>query len=237
MFDAVWQLLPVVLGVMASPLAVLGLIGILLSRHARSNGVAYLVGWVASTAVLLTVSILIIAASGGAATYGEARWVAVVHLLVGVVCIAGAMWTYRRARRVLARMAAARTPDELAAAAPQLPGLVRSVARYTPGRSFILGMGIFLNPMNVSLVAAAGLAITHGAFAPVTRTLLSIGFVCAAALPVAIPVLIVLVRRERAEPMLRGLRRWMLKHNGYLSAGILLLVGVLQLIKALQVWD
>lgn len=236
MIGAVWQLIPVALGVMASPLAVLGLIGILLSRRPRRNGIAYLAGWMLSIAFLLTAGILMLVAAGDMGPYRQPGWVAVLHFVIGAICLGGAGWIYLRARRVIELVAAARTPDELAAAAPQLPRLVRSVARYTPPRSFGLGAAIFLNPMNISLVAAAALAIIHTTPGGGERVMLGLGFVVAAAAPVAVPVLIVLFRRQRAEPMLRGLRRWMLKHNGYLSAGVLSIVGVLQIIKAVQVW-
>lgn len=236
MIGAVWQLLPVALGVMASPLAVLGLVGILLSRQARRNGTAYLLGWVIATTVLLAAAIAIFASVDALDGYHVAAWVPITHLVIGSICILGAAWIFVRARGVAARLAAATTPAEFAAAAPQLPGLVRGVAGFTPWRSLLLGVGIFLNPMNISLVAAAAMAIVHSTPIAWDRMTLGFGFVLAAAAPVAIPVLIVLVRGSQADPMLRGLRRWMLKHNGHLSAGILALVGVLQIIKALQIW-
>lgn len=236
MIGAVWQLLPVALGVMASPLAVLGLVGILLSRQARRNGTAYLLGWTLATTLLLVAGIAIFAAADAIDGYKVAGWVPITHIVIGAVCILGAVWIFARARGVAAQLAAARTPAEFAAAAPQLPGLVRGVAGFTPGRSVLLGFGIFLNPMNISLVAAAAMAIVHSTPLPWERASLEFGFVVAAAAPVAIPVLVVLVRGRHADPMLRGLRRWMLKHNGYLSAAILLLVGALQIVKALQIW-
>ncbi|UNK72370.1 GAP family protein [Microbacterium sp. H1-D42] len=236
MVGAVWQLLPVALGVMASPLAVLGLVGILLSSHARRNGTAYLLGWVIATTALLAAGVALFAAADAVDGRQVAAWVPITHAVIGAVCVLGAVWIFARARGVAARVAAARTPAELAAAAPQLPGLVRGVAQFTPVRSLFLGLGIFMNPMNISLVVAAALEIAHATALTWERTSLGVGFVVAAAAPVAIPVLIVLVRGKRADPMLRGLRAWMLKHNGSLSAGILMLVGILQLIKALQIW-
>lgn len=40
------QLVPVVFGVILSPLAIMALVAILLSDRAWANGIAYLVGWV-----------------------------------------------------------------------------------------------------------------------------------------------------------------------------------------------
>lgn len=236
MFDALWQLVPVALGVMASPIAIMGLVGILLSRHARRNGSAYLAGWVVCASVLLTTCILTFSAADATGAYRDASWVPVVHSVVGVVCVLGAAWTFRRSRRVVERIASARTPDELAAATPQLPGLIRSVETFTPGRSFFLGLGVFLSPMNIALVAAAGVEIAVAGLQSFQRILIAGGFLLAAAAPVAIPVVWVLIRGQKAEPMLHALRRWMLAHNGLLTAGILAAVGVLQLIRAAQGW-
>lgn len=236
MIGAIWQLVPVALGVMASPVAVMALVGILLSERPRRNGIAYLVGWSLCTAALLCVSLLVFRAADAPGAYREAAWVPVVHLLVGLVCVVGAAWTYARTRRVVRRVAAARTPDELAAATPQLPGLVRSVAGFTPIRSFFLGLGIFLTPMNVALVAAAGIAVVLAELSDLQAVLIILGFTAAAAAPVGIPVIAVLIRGEHAAPSLRRLKTWILHRNGYVSAGVLAVVGLLQVVKAVQGW-
>lgn len=236
MIAAIWQLAPVALGVMASPVAVMALVGILLSERPRRNGIAYLIGWSLCTAVLLAVAVAVFRAADAPGAYREAAWVPFVHLVVGLICIGGAAWTYARARRVVRHVADARTPDELAAATPQLPGIVRSVERFTPFRSFFLGLGIFLTPMNVALVAAAGIALVVSELDHAQQVLIGVVFVAAAAAPVGIPVLTVLLRGEDADPLLRRVKHWMLHHNGYLSAGVLAVVGVLQIVKAGQGW-
>ena len=53
MLGVVWEILPIALGVVASPVAVLALLGIMLSDDARHNAVAYTLGWVSSVTVLL----------------------------------------------------------------------------------------------------------------------------------------------------------------------------------------
>lgn len=236
MIATVWQLFPVALGVMASPVAVMALIGILLSRHARRNGTAYLSGWVLCSSVLTAVSVIVFTAADASGAYRQADWVPVVHAVVGVICIGGAVWTFMRARKVVARVASARTPAEVTTAAPQLPGLIRSVEEFTPPRAFLLGLAIFLSPMNIALVAAAGVEIALADLPPDKAIPTMIGFVVASAALVAIPVITVLARGDGADPLLERLRSWMLRHNGYLSAGIFAAVGVLQLVKALQGW-
>lgn len=236
MIATVWQLLPVALGVMASPVAVMALIGILLSRNARRNGTAYLFGWVLCSSVLTVVSVAGFTAADASGAYRQADWVPIVHAVVGVICLGGAVWTFTRARKVVAQVARAHTPTEVAAAAPQLPGLIRSVADYTPARAFVLGLAIFLSPMNIALVAAAGVEIALADLTLNEAIPTMLGFVLASAALVAIPVITVLARGDDVDPLLERLRSWMLRHNGYLSAVIFTALGVLQLVKAVQGW-
>ncbi|MGV2982092.1 GAP family protein [Microbacterium sp. AGC85] len=236
MIDAIWQLVPVTLGVMASPIAITALAGILLSQHPRRNGVAYVIGWALCAAVLLTISLSVFRAAEAPGSYRDAEWMPLFHLTVGLICAGGAIWTYMRSRRVVERVAVATTPAQLADAAPQLPGLMRSVAHYTPPRSFLLGGAIFLSPMNIALVAAAGAEIVVAEFEPFVQNLFAAGFVAAAAAPVAAPVIMLLTLGERAAPLLGRLKDWMLRRNGLLTAGVLAVVAGLQIFKGIEGW-
>lgn len=230
----IWQILPVVLGVMASPVAVLALLGIMLSDRPVRNSVCFSAGWALAVSCLFGGWLAALHATGAAGPAGDGSILRVLHLLVAVCCLGGAVWTFRRSRRALERLAAARTPGELADAAPQLPGLMRSTEHYTALRAFVLGAGVFvLNPMNVSLVAATAIDVLAAEVTVAARVLLAAGFVLAASLPVLIPTALLLFGGHRAERPLRRLRRWVLHNNGFLRAGLLLIVGFMQLERAL----
>ena len=132
-------------------------------------------------------------------------------------------------------MSEANSPREVAAAAPQLPGWLQAVDTFKPGRSGLLGLGIFvLNPVDASCAIIAGLDLT---LAPVGNTQITIAgtlFAVLGILPIAVPVLYVLVLRTKAQPFLDGTRAWIAGHTGALNAALLLVVGVLQLQKALS---
>jgi threonine/homoserine/homoserine lactone efflux protein len=230
-----WQLLPITLSVIASPVAVLALLGIMLSQDPRRNAVAYSAGWIAATAVLLVIWMAVLT-SVGVDGPGSPRPVArVLHLVVALCCWGGAAVTYRRARGALLRLAAARTPEELIAAAPQLPGLLRSTEHYTARRSFLLGIGVFaLNPTNFSLVVATAISIVTSEFSSHGMVWLSVVFVIAASIPVVVPTALLLAKGAVARDALERLRTWVLRNNGFLSAGLLVLVGFLQLERAFE---
>lgn len=236
MLSQVWQLIPIAIGVMASPVAVMALIGILLSRHARSNGLAYLLGWVLCSANLLALAILIFTLADTSGALQDSWWIPVVHLVVGLICIGGALWIRRRARRLVRRVAEEGL-DGVDAPVLRLPGLVRSVEEFTSLRSFLLGLGIFLSPMNIALVSAAAIEIVAAELPQSQALIVAGGFLAAAVVPVLIPVLTLLMGKERAQPMLAGLRSWILHHHGDLTVVILVVVGLLQLFRAFERWS
>ncbi|MFV0432590.1 MAG: GAP family protein [Leucobacter sp.] len=229
MIATIWQILPVTLGVIASPIAVLALLGIILSENARRNAVAYSAGWVLATTAVLAFWLWLLGVVQ-AVPDGESLLIRGLHLVVAICCLGGALLIYRRARVTLARVSAARTPDELVAATPQLPGLLRSTEHYTPTRSFLLGAAVFLfNPTNSSLVVATVLDLRASGLDADDRLTISIGFVVAAALPVVVPSLLLVVEGKAAEPTLHRLYDWVLHNNGFVSAALLMLVGFTQL--------
>ncbi len=201
MIDLIWDLLPVALGVVASPLAIMALVAVLLSRRARVNGLAYLCGWAVAVVVALGAAYAIFGALELEQRHDPPMWVAFARLVFAAVLFTGAVWTYRRAHAEVAKMATASTPEQIAAATPQLPGWLQKVGEFSPPRSFALGLGIFmLNPVNMScaLVAALDIRLAALASGPSLWTLL--GFVLLSIVPMTIPVVLTIVKRERAEP-------------------------------------
>ncbi|MFC4139365.1 MULTISPECIES: GAP family protein [unclassified Microbacterium] len=236
MIGLIWQLLPIALGVMISPISVMALLGILVSTHARRNGTAFAVGWVLATggSLLLWTLMLGWLGIGDGYGYGGGLTGTVLHLMIGLLCIGASVWTYRRSHDILMRMGTARTPDELAAATPRLPGLLRDVDHYSVPRSFALGVTVFvLNPVNMSLLIATALSLIDADISQQSERQIAAGFVVAAALPVITPVLVLWVRGADA-PFIGRMRTWVMNNNGYISAGLLLLIGFLQLTRALE---
>ncbi|MBS1907005.1 MAG: GAP family protein [Actinobacteria bacterium] len=235
MISLTWDLLPVLLGVIASPLAVMALVAVLLSARARRNGPLYLLGWslAVGIAVLAAYGLLGLADGTGRADH-PAPWVPFARLVLGVLLGVAAVWTHRRSRAKLALMAAATTPEEVTAAAPQLPGWLRSVESFTPGRSFALGLGIFLlNPVNMSCAIIAALDVRLADLsAPAPAVFLTV-FIVLSIVPMAVPVLLVLRLGSAAAPVLDRIRSWIAAHNGTLSAVMLAIVGFGQIQKAL----
>lgn len=223
------------LGMVLSPLAIMALVAELLSKRNRANGVAYLIGWSLAVVVILGASVAVFTAIDFHPDPNTPTWTALVRLVIALGLIAAAVWVFRRGGKDLRKMSTASTPSEVAAAAPQLPGWLQKIGEFTPARSLALGFGIFaVNPVDASCAIIAGIDI---AGAPVTfgaGAVVAVVFAAVGIAPIAVPVCFVLARGERAEPLLQGLRTWIAGHTNVLNAALILVIGALQLQKAIS---
>ena len=109
------------------------------------------------------------------------------------------------------------------------------MASFTPARSGALGFGIFaLNPVDLSCAVIAGLDIHLAAVSAPATVAVSVVFVAVGATPIAIPVFLVLAKREKAVPVLTRLRTWIASHSTLLNAALLIFIAIVQLQKAIS---
>ena len=235
MSELIFSLLPLALGIVMSPLAIMALVAVLLSRRARGNGLAFLAGWLVAVVVGLGVSFWLLGLLELHQRAIPPLWVPLLRLLLSLLLGTAAWWIYRRGHVHTAAMAQASTPKEVTEAAPQLPGWLRSVETFTPIRSFLLGLGIFiLNPVDLSCAVLAALDVRLAALTPDANFWVLTVFAVVAILPIAIPVVLVLARGEAATPVLGRVRVWIASHTSVLNAALVLVIAALQLQKAIS---
>lgn len=235
MGDLILQLLPLALGIVLSPLAIMALVAILVSKLARINGVAFLIGWIIGVVGVMLLGLWVFSLLEVHALAEPPLWADLVRIALAVVLLIAAIWVYRRGHVHVAAMAKATNPREVVAAAPQLPGWLQKVSTFRPGRSAVLGVGIFvLNPVDASCAVIAALDITLAGLDGGTTTAVVAVFCLLGVLPIALPVLYVLVRGKNAQPFLDGLRTWVASHTNVLNAALLLVIAVLQLQKGVS---
>ncbi|ARU51582.1 threonine/homoserine/homoserine lactone efflux protein [Cellulosimicrobium cellulans] len=107
----VLDLLPLGLGIVVSPLAIMALVAVLLSRRAEANGVLFLVGWVVGLALVLALSFLVLRALEVHERHAPPLWVPAVRLVLGAVLLWATVLVYRRGTARKRQMAAAATPS------------------------------------------------------------------------------------------------------------------------------
>lgn len=235
MADLVLSLLPLSLGIVMSPLAIMALVAVLLSQRARVNGVMFFAGWTVGIAVGLAVSFAVLGFFELHERTAPPLWVPILRLLLGLLLLLGAVWIYRRGGARKRAMAHASSPTEVTEAAPQLPGWLKSVSTFTAGRSLALGVGIFLlNPVDLSCAILAALDVRLANLDPAANALTLIVFGLIGVLPIGIPVALVLVKGDAATPTLTSIRTWIAGHTSLLNALLVLVIAALQLQKAIS---
>lgn len=214
MGEAIGQIIPTAIGVALSPVPIIGLILMLLSDRARSNGLAFLFGWMLGLAVaggiLLAISTSAGASSDDGATDDWVGWLKI-GLAVLLAFLAVNNWRERPA------------PGEKG----ELPAWMSSVSEFTPakaaGLAFVLSA---VNPKNLALTAAAVASIAAADLSGGEEVAVLVVFILIASITIAIPVLVYLVMGTKAEAMLGSWRDWLERNNNTVMAVVFVIFAV-----------
>ena len=148
MREAIGAVLPLGVGVALSPVPIIAVILMLVSRRARVNGPMFILGWLLGLAVI-GVIVLGIAGPSNANDDGQpATWVNVLKLVLGALLVLVALRQWRS------------RPTEGEEAA--LPKWMGSIDAFTPVKALGAGAALSgLNPKNLLLAVAAAAAVAQ----------------------------------------------------------------------------
>lgn len=212
MADATGQILAFAVAASISPIPVIGVILMLATPRARSNGPAFVLGWVVGIVVVGTIVLLVSGGADATENGQPADWVNALKLALGLglVVLAAKQW-HGRPR-----------PGQTT----ELPKWMRSVDHFTPQRAAALGVALSAaNPKNLLLVIGAAAAIAQtGADAGAQAAALAV-FTVIATLGTGVPVLLFLVLGDRSRRTLDSIRDWMGQNNAAIMTVICLLIG------------
>jgi threonine/homoserine/homoserine lactone efflux protein len=214
------ELLPLALGIAASPLAVMVVIVMLVAPGGRLAAAVYVLGWLGGLLVVGGLTLAFVDVTTGASP-DDTGWVGpVIRLGLGVVLLLLALREWRGRPR----------PGDV----PALPAWMASLEGARPRRAFVLGVTLAsVKPKNLVLAAAAGAAIA-GAELPVGQSVaVLVLFAVVASVSVAAPLLAVLAVGPRAGAMLAGWRAWLEANNAVLVAVVLLVLGAVLLVQGI----
>lgn len=213
MGNAIGQVLPLAVGVMLSPVSVISVALMLMSRRARLNGPGFVLGWLVGLAAVGAI-VLAIAGPADASDHGKpATWVSVLKLVLGLLLVLLAVRQWR-----------ARPGPGQDVAMPKWMG---SIERFNPGQA--VGAGAVLsgvNPKNTLLAVGAAATIAQTGIGGAPQAIAFAVFAAVATLGVAAPVVMYLVLGDRSRRILAGLRDWMGQHNAVIMAVLCLIIGV-----------
>jgi Sap, sulfolipid-1-addressing protein len=210
--QAIGQVITFAVGVALSPIPIIAVVLMLATPKARSNGPAFLGGWMLGLAVVGTIGL--IAASGAQASEdgAPADWVSIVKIVLGVLLLLVAARQWRRRPR--------------GDTEPELPGWMKTIDTFAApkaaGIAFLLSS---VNPKNLILIAGAAAAIAQTGVSTGDQAVALAVFVVVGALGPGIPVAIYFLMRDRAIVILESLRAWMVGENATIMAVICLIIA------------
>ena len=206
------DILPQAIGVAISPLPIIAVILMLFSKRARSNGLAFMFGWIIALAAVGSV-VLILANAGKISAGGTPSMLAyAIKLLMGLLFLFLAYRNWQKRPK----------PGE----EPQMPAWMASIDSFTSGKSF--GMAALLagvNPKNLGLALAAALTISQGGLSGSQSWIALLVFVILASITVAAPVLYYLIAGSSAEATLTGWKVWLTANNATVMFMLFLILG------------
>jgi hypothetical protein len=216
MGQAIGGSLPLAVGIALSPIPIIAVILILTSRKARTNGPAFVLGWLIGLGVVGTVVLLIAGPADASSAGTPAAWVSWVKLLLGVLLLLVAF------RQFQSRPKAGEQPHD--------PAWMGTIDKTTPLTATGLAAALSgANPKNLLLAVGAAVGIAQTGIPGTEQALAYLVFALIATLGVATPVAVYFVLGERSERLLTELKHWMSLHNAVIMT-VLCLVFAAKLI-------
>jgi threonine/homoserine/homoserine lactone efflux protein len=212
MGQAIGQVLSFGVGVALSPVPIIAVVLMLGTPKGRTNGPAFLVGWILGIAVLGTI-VLLIAGSASASKHGTpATWVSILKIALGVLLILLAVKQWRGRPR--------------GGGTAELPSWMKAIDGFTPARSAAIAVVLAaVNPKNLLLVVGGAAAIAQTGASTAAQAVALAVFIVIATLGVGAPVAIYFVMGDKATAILGELRDWMTRENNTIMAVICLIIG------------
>jgi hypothetical protein len=213
MGNIIGDILPQALGVAISPVPIIAVILMLFSKRARSNGLAFMFGWIIALTVVGSV-VLMMANAGKISAGGTPTTMSyVIKLLLGLLFLflAYRNWQNRPA------------PGEEA----PMPPWMSTIDSFTSGKSFgIAAVLAGVNPKNLGLTVAAAVTISQAGLSNSQSWTALIIFVVLGSITVAAPVLYYLIAGASAEKTLTTWKVWLSANNATVMFVLFLILGV-----------
>jgi threonine/homoserine/homoserine lactone efflux protein len=194
MGQAIGQVLSLSVGVSLSPIPIIGVVLMLATPRARSNGLAFVLGWIAGLAVVGTVVLLVSSGVDASESGQPADWVNVLKIVLGLLLLLVAVKQWQGRPR--------------AGEEATMPKWMQTIDQFRPPKA--AGLAILLsavNPKNLLLVVGAAAAIAQTDASAGSQAVALAVFVAIGTLGPGAPVAIYLAMGERSLPDRRGIGR------------------------------
>ncbi|MFD6447450.1 GAP family protein [Promicromonospora sp. NPDC060204] len=212
MGGAIGQSLPVAVGVLVSPLPIVAVVLMLVSRRARANALAFVAAWFVAVFAVVAV-VALVAGNASPDADGPAPGTGWLKIVLGVLLLFLSVRQWRGRPKP--------------GVEPPAPRWMAAIDGFTPARS--AGLAVLLavvNPKNLLLVVSGGLAVAGaGAHEASTTVVAALVFAVVASAGVAAPVVIYFSMGTRGGTVLDELKAWMIHNNATIMTVLLLVLG------------
>jgi threonine/homoserine/homoserine lactone efflux protein len=214
MQQVIGELLPLALGIAISPIPIIAIILMLITPKARSNGLVFLLGWMAGILIVGGIA-LVVADVAGLSTGSEAasQSQAVIKLVLGLLLLVVAARQWRSRPK----------PGEEAS----LPKWMQTLDTFTPVKSF--GVAALLsgpNPKNLALNLAAMSIVATAGLSTANQVVALLVVVVIGSLTIIAPLVVYFAGGEKSTELLGGWKSWLSENNAATMAVLLLVLGV-----------
>ena len=213
MGQAIGSTLPLAVGVALSPVPIIAVVLMLTSRRARSNGLAFVIGWLIGLAVIGAIVLSVAGPTDASKSGSPATWVSWVKIVLGAALLLVAVRQFR-----------GRPKDSDEAALPKWMASIDTMKPLT-----VLGLAALLggvNPKNLLLAVSAGASIAQTGISGADQAIAYAVFALIGTIGVGTPVVIYFALGERSATMLATLKDWMGRHNAVIISVLCLVIGV-----------
>lgn len=213
MGQAIGGSLPLAVGVALSPVPIIAVVLMLTAGKARTDGPAFVLGWVFGLGVVGAIVLAIAGPAGASSSGAPAAWVSWLKIALGVLLLLVAVRQFRSRPRGQEQAA---TPKWMGAI-----GKLRPAAALGGGAALVA-----VNPKNLLLAIAAAAAIAQTGISAAQQVIAYLVFAVIATTGVAAPVVIYLAMGNRSADLLDKLKVWMGQHNAVIMTVLCLIIGV-----------
>ena len=212
MGPVIGDFLPAAIGVAISPIPIIAVILMLFTARARTNGPAFLIGWVLALFAVGGIGIFIADKASESSGSGPGRVASLILTVLGVLLVVLAVRTWRGRPK----------PGTDA----PMPAWMASIDAFTPVKA--LGFAALLggvNPKNLLLTLSAAAVIGTSGLSGTDSFLALLVFVAIGSLSVAVPVIYFLTGGEHAKKTMDGWKAWLGTHNAAVMTVLLIVIG------------
>lgn len=207
------ELVPLAVGVAISPIPIIGVILMMLGRHARATSIGFALGWLVGIVAATTVFVFVGGALGGEDS-SSSGWI---KLALGIILLLYGIRTWRDRHDASAQPRWMSAIDEMRAPAATGLGIVLAA----------------VNPKNLVLCASAGVTIGSASLSAGADVALVVIFTVLAATTVVVPVVGYQIAAERLRDPLDRVKDWLQTNNSTVMATLILVIGAVLIGKGI----